>query len=548
MEQVQTIDGLLLAKMMRAGAASLRAQVQTINDLNVFPIPDGDTGSNMLLTTLGGMEKCGEGVGTVSEVSRHISDGMLLSARGNSGVILSQIFDGIADGLRGLETADCAALVRALRCGTEHAYQAVMEPTEGTILTVMRCAAEYAAAQNAATPEALCRSFLAEARRTLERTPELLPVLKKAGVVDSGGAGLICIVEGMLDVLTGTEAAEEAVSAPAPTGEQALDLDRFTEDSVLEFGYCTELLLRLQRSKTDIDAFTVDRLTDYLSGIGDSLVVFKTGSIVKIHVHTMTPDRVLAFCQRYGEFLKIKIENMSLQHNNLHDAEEEAPAAPQRERKPFAVVAVASGEGIKALFTECGADVIVDGGQSNNPSAEDFLSAFAQANADTIFVLPNNGNIILTARQAAGMYSDADVRVIESHTIGDGYAALSMFSADSGDADQIAAALTEAMQGVVTAEISKSIRDAQGVHAGEYIGFSGKEILAADPSRFAAVCKTAAQLDLSAYDICLLLRGKDADPDEAAALQAEFQSRYPSKELYVIDGQQEVYDYILILE
>lgn len=548
MEQLQTIDGLLLAKMMRAGAASLRAQEQTINDLNVFPIPDGDTGSNMLLTALGGVEKCGDGVGPVSEVARHISDGMLLSARGNSGVILSQIFDGIADGFRGLETADCAALAHALQCGTEHAYQAVMEPAEGTILTVMRCAAEYAAAQNAATPEALCREFLAEARRTLERTPELLPVLKKAGVVDSGGAGLVCIAEGMLEVLTGTEAGEDAVSAPAPAGEQVLDLDRFTEDSVLEFGYCTELLLRLQRSKTDIDSFTVDRLTDYLSGIGDSLVVFQTGSIVKIHVHTMTPDRVLGFCQRYGEFLKIKIENMSLQHNNLHDAEQEAPAAPQQKRKPFAVVAVASGEGIKALFRETGADVIVDGGQSSNPSTEDFLSAFAQANADTIFVLPNNGNIILTARQAAGMYSDADVRVMESHTIGDGYAALSMFSADSGDADQIAAELTAAMQGVVTAEISKSVRDAQGVHAGEYIGFSGKEILAADASRFAAVCKTAAQLDLSAYDICLLLCGKDADPDESAALQAEFRSRYPGKELYVIDGRQEVYDYVLILE
>ena len=545
MEQTRTIDGALLARMVRAGAARLRSKADTVNDLNVFPIPDGDTGSNMLLTALGGVEKGGDGADTVSEAARRISDGMLLSARGNSGVILSQIFDGIASGLSGLETADCPALIRALQCGTEQAYQAVMEPTEGTMLTVMRCATDYAAQKGAETPDALCRDFLDEARRTLERTPDLLPVLKRAGVVDSGGAGLIYIVEGMRDALSGT-AAEEPLTAPAADGGQALDLDRFTEDSVLEYGYCTELLLRLQRCKTDVAAFPVDRLTDYLKGIGDSVVIFKTGSIVKIHIHTMTPDRVLAFCQRYGEFLKVKIENMSLQHNNI--TTEPAAEAPQQERKPYGVVAVASGAGMKQLFIERGADVVVDGGQSSNPSAEDFLAAFRQTNADTIFVLPNNGNIILAAKQAAGMYPDADVRVIESHTVGDGYAALSMYSTDSDDPDEIAAGLTEAMQGVVTAEVSRSVRDAQGVHAGEYIGISGKEILAADPSRLTAACRTAEQLGLADYDICLLLRGRDADPAEAEELRSALLSRYPGKEIYLMDGLQEVYDYILILE
>ena len=363
--------------------------------------------------------------------------------------------------------------------------------------------------------------------------------------MDSGGAGLIYIVEGMRDALSGT-AAEEPLTAPAADGGQELDLDRFTEDSVLEYGYCTELLLRLQRCKTDVAAFTVDRLTDYLKGIGDSVVIFKTGSIVKIHIHTMTPDRVLAFCQRYGEFLKIKIENMSLQHNNT--TAEPAAEAPQQERKPYGVVTVASGAGVKQLFIERGADVVVDGGQSSNPSAEDFLAAFRQTNADTIFVLPNNGNIVLAAKQAAGMYPDADVRVIESHTVGDGYAALSMYSTDSDDPDEIAAELTEAMQGVVTAEVSRSVRDAQGVHAGEYIGISGKEILAADASRLTAACRTAEKLGLADYDICLLLRGRDADPAEAEELRLALLSRYPGKEIYLMDGLQEVYDYILILE
>lgn len=546
MDQIQTINGVLLARMVRAGAANLRAHVQTINDLNVFPIPDGDTGDNMLMTSIGGVDRIGADIGSVSEMSRRISDGMLLSARGNSGVILSQIFEGIADGLEGIDEADGEALVKALRRGTEHAYQAVMEPTEGTMLTVMRCATQYAAEKAAPSPEGLLRDFLVEAKRTLEKTPEMLSVLKKAGVVDSGGAGLIYIAEGMLNAFSDTEEAETLT--PAASAAQEIDLSRFTEDSVLEYGYCTELLLRLQRCKTDIEAFEVGMLTDYLKGIGDSVVTFKTGSIVKIHIHTMTPDRVLAFCQRYGEFLKVKIENMSLQHNNITSNDSKPSAGPKSERKPYGIVAVASGDGIKALFTECGADVIVDGGQSMNPSAEDFLEAFAQVNAETILVLPNNGNIILAARQAAGMYADADVRVIDSRTIGDGYAALSMFSADSGDTEQIVSELTEAMDGVITAEVSKSVRDAEGVHAGEYIGFVGKNILASGSSRFETVCRTAEKTDFSAHDICLLLRGREVERAEAEALRDKLLAQYPGKELYLIDGMQEIYDYILILE
>ena len=546
MDQIQTINGVLLARMVRAGAANLRAHVQTINDLNVFPIPDGDTGDNMLMTSVGGVDRIGADVGSVSEMARRISDGMLLSARGNSGVILSQIFEGIADGLQGVDEADSEALVKALHCGTEHAYQAVMEPTEGTMLTVMRCAAQYAAEKAAPSPEGLLRDFLEEAKRTLEKTPEMLSVLKKAGVVDSGGAGLIYIAEGMLNAFSDTEEAEAL--APAASAEQEIDLSRFTEDSVLEYGYCTELLLRLQRCKTDIETFEVGMLTDYLKGIGDSVVTSKSGSIVKIHIHTMTPDRVLAFCQRYGEFLKVKIENMSLQHNNITLNDSKPSAGPKNERKPYGIVAVASGDGVKALFTECGADVIVDGGQSMNPSAEDFLEAFAQVNAETILVLPNNGNIILAARQAAGMYADADVRVIDSRTIGDGYAALSMFSADSGNTEQIVSELTEAMDGVITAEVSKSVRDAEGVHAGEYIGFVGKDILASGSSRFETACRTAEKADFSAHDVCLLLRGREVDRAEAKALRDRLLAQYPGKELYLIDGMQEIYDYILILE
>ena len=533
-------DGFLLA--MEQGCGKTLPTLCRILEL----IRSGHISSFLIVAPLSALSAWERDIEKFDETDRRVSDGMLLSARGNSGVILSQIFEGIADGFDGIEEADNQDWINALRKGVQHSYNAVMEPTEGTMLTVMRCATEYVSSKAAPDTEILLRDFLKAAKDTLEKTPDMLPVLKKAGVVDSGGAGLIYIFEGMLQALTGETEVSDV--RPLETEEQSLDLNLFTEDSVLEYGYCTELLLRLQRCKTEIDTFEVSSLTEYLKGIGDSVVAFKTGSIVKIHIHTMTPDRVLAFCQRYGEFLKIKIENMSLQHNNVSLDGINISVKPQSERKPFGVVAVASGDGIKQLFSECGADVIVDGGQSMNPSTEDFLEAFEQVNADTVFVLPNNGNIVLTAKQAAGMYKDSNVRVIESHTIGDGYAALSMLSFDSGDADQIATELTEAMQGVITAEISKSVRDTDEVHTGEYIGFVGKDILTAKNDRFEAVCATVDQLSDKGFEFCILIRGKDTEVAEAEQIEKYITSHYSGKEVYVIDGMQEIYDYILILE
>lgn len=545
MESQQRIDGVQFTRMVQRGAQSLRAHVASVNNLNVFPIPDGDTGDNMLLTILGGADAAVDTL-SVSEASRRISDGMLLSARGNSGVILSQIFEGMAESFEGMESADNEGIIKALRAGVAHAYNAVLEPTEGTMLTVVRCAAEYVATKPVAGPEELFRDLVAEAKRTLEKTPEMLPVLKKAGVVDSGGAGFVYIAEGMLKALADGEVTEN-FSTPK-IGEASIDLNLFSEDSVLEYGYCTELLLRLQRCKTDIDTFEVYSLTDYLKGIGDSVVAFKTGSIVKIHIHTMTPDRVLAFCQRYGEFLKIKIENMSLQHNNTPTEGINVSVKPPREKKTYGVVAVASGDGVKSFFEESGADVIVDGGQSMNPSTEDFIRAFDEACAETVFVLPNNSNIILTAKQAAAMYEGSDIRVIESKTVGDGYAALSMLSVDSGDTDTIVRELTEAMDGVVTAEVSQSVRDTDEVSAGDYIGFVGKDIIADEKTRLEAACKTVDSLSENEFDICIIARGKTVDEREGTELSSYVKTNYPSKEVYMIDGGQDVYDYIIIVE
>ena len=544
---MRTLDGILFARMVGSGAANLKAHAKEINDLNVFPIPDGDTGDNMLMTMMGGVHHDASTCESLCEMAGRISSGMLLSARGNSGVILSQFFEGIKNGFLGLRSADTREIGEAFRQGVKQAYGSVMTPTEGTILTVVREATEYACNQNTDTPEAFLTAFIDEAKKSLARTPELLPVLKKAGVVDSGAAGLIYIVDGMMKAVIGEDIADFSEISEKP---QELDLDAFNEDSVLEFGYCTELLVRLQNVKTNIANFDVKVITDYLQTIGDSIVTVRNGSIVKLHVHTMTPQKVLDFCQQYGEFLKVKIENMSLQHNNT--VTEEKQALPVKERQKYGVVAVACGEGLKETFRERGADVIVDGGQSMNPSTEDFIEAFDAVNADVIFVFPNNGNIILTAQQAAHLYEKSDVRVIESTTIGAGYASLAMLDTSSGDTDQIASDLHEAMQGVITAEISHCVRDAvidgHEIHTGDYIGFVGKEMLAVNESRLVSVCESIDALNFSKYDFCILICGKDATDEETKQIETYIQDRYKNKELYIINGGQDVYDYIMIVE
>ena len=539
------LDGILFARMVNSGAANLKAHAKEVNDLNVFPIPDGDTGDNMLMTIMGGVHQDECTCEKLCEVADRVSSGMLLSARGNSGVILSQLFEGLKNGFSGLHSADTKEIGEAFRYGVAQAYKAVMTPTEGTILTVAREATEFACQQNTATPEEFLNAFIEEAKRSLARTPELLPVLKKAGVVDSGAAGLIYIMDGMMRAVIGEDIADFAEGAEKA---QELDLDAFNEDSVLEFGYCTELLVRLQNAKTDISSFDVSVISDYLGTIGDSIVTVRNGSIVKLHVHTMTPDKVLAFCQQYGEFLKVKIENMSLQHNNTVTEEN----APVKERKKYGVVAVASGEGLKQTFRDRGADVIVDGGQSMNPSAEDFIAAFDAVNADVIFVFPNNGNIVLTAEQAAHLYEKSDVRVVGSTTIGAGYASLSMLDTNSGDVDAIVEDLNMAMEGVITAEISHCVRDAtideKEMHVGDYIGFVGKELLSVNGNRFDTVCETVDKAGLAGRDICIAICGKDVTDEEAEKVEAYISSHYRGKEVYIINGGQDVYDYIVIIE
>ena len=555
------LDGILWAALIANGTANLGIHAEEINNLNVFPIPDGDTGSNMLLTMTGGKNADTAEIKNLSTAATLISKGMLLSARGNSGVILSQFFDGISAGFDGLETADVTQIGNAFKEGVKHAYNAVMQPVEGTILTVVKDATEYACSMNADTILEFVENFIVEAKLSLERTPNLLPVLKKAGVVDSGGAGLIYIMEGMMQLLRGEKTHFQDVHSSSAAGStpsiKQLDLDKFTSDSVLEFGYCTELLLRLQNAKTNVEAFSVETIKNYLETIGDSIVAFKTGSIIKIHVHTKTPDKVLAFCQQYGEFLTIKIENMSLQHNNLDEnKKDEGFKIPtvkvEEETKDYGVVAVASGKGIKQMFLNNGADVIVDGGQSMNPSAENFIDAFNEVNAKTIFVFPNNSNVILAAKQAAKMYDKAEVHVLESRSIGEGYAALTMMDTSSADTNQIIEDLKMAMEGVSTYYISHCVRDAEmdGVtlRAGDYIGFLEKKILVASTERKKTTMQTIEAMDFTDHEVCLFIRGADSTSYEAEELKKYLELKHPGVEIYTVDGGQDIYSYILIVE
>lgn len=550
----QTIDGALFAEMVRRGAANLGANRQTVNDLNVFPIPDGDTGDNMYMTINSGeAELTSDGHSAISESAAQVAHGMLLGARGNSGVILSRIFAGVSRGLQGIERAGVEDIHRAMKTGVEEAYRAVSAPVEGTILTVFRDAVEYAASRmdDKTTLDGYFADFTAEIHRSLDRTPELLDVLRQAGVVDSGGAGFMYIIEGMVRAFNGESPEEDGLRQDAPSAGKRVDVSLFTEDSALEFGYCTEFLLRLQRAKCDIDAFDLDALADYLNSQGDSLVIFRDGTIVKVHVHTFRPGEILNYCQQFGEFLTLKIENMTLQHSETHQGEHYSPAAA-KPHKQYGIVTVAAGGGIKDTFVSLGCDEVVDGGQSMNPSAEDFIRAFKKINADTILVFPNNGNVILTANQAAALYDGAEIRVIPSKTVGEGYAAISMLDTSSGDTDAIAAEMEEVISGVVTGMISRASRDAEkdgvNVRCGDYIGFEGGRIYVDSPDRNSAALGLAQKLDAGSYDILLIICGGGVPAEEVHELTGTLRDTYRRTEVITIDGGQPIYDYIMIFE
>ena len=551
--QINTIGGKEFASMLSGGTFKLAAYRQDINDLNVFPIPDGDTGDNMLMTFGSGADAAKRAGGDLGAVAKAAAEGMLLGARGNSGVILSRIFAGITSEFNGLESADIDDFKRGMKTGVAKAYGAVSNPVEGTILTVFKDAVNYAEGN---APEGgleeYFKTLLDEMGRSLDRTPELLPVLAEAGVVDSGGAGLYYIFEGMKDALEKGEDYAGEKRTEVVKAASAIDFSLFDENSVLEFGYCTEFLLRLQRAKTDVEQFDAEELAAHLNSVGDSVVCFKDGSIVKVHVHTKDPGGILRYCQQYGEFLTLKIENMTLQHSEAVSKGDNAQAKlANHKKKKTGIVAVAAGKGLKETFLSLGVDEVVDGGQSMNPSAGDMIAAFDKVNAERIFVFPNNGNVILTAEQAAGLYDKTEVVVLKTKTIGEGYAAVSMMETE-GKTEDIVGGVYESVAEVVTACVSKANRNTtkNGVSVinGDYIGFVGDEIISDDADKNEAAKKLLGKINVADYGLLLMFIGEAVTDEEAEKLKKELEKSFPETEVIVIKGDQPVYDYMFVLE
>lgn len=557
--QTYKMDGQLFKLVVTNGAANLRANYKTVDALNVFPVPDGDTGTNMRMTIEAGAHEISDfEEKSVYEMAKKLSRGMLMGARGNSGVILSQLFRGIYKGLSGYDEVNAVELADAFLSGVEQGYHAVLKPVEGTILTVAREAATVAKQKVSknSTIEEFFSFLIEEAKASLERTPDLLPVLKEAGVIDSGGAGYIYIIEGMAKALDG-----EIINGDGPTAVNTVKRSSFNAHSELTYGYCTEFILQLQYSKVDVNKFNVSSVTDYLTTIGDSIVALKDEDILKVHVHTKKPGDVLSYCQQFGEFVTLKIENMSVQHSDgpVKVEEQEQCNCPDcvemrknSTPKKFAIVSVATGEGLINIFKEMGVDYIVEGGQSMNPAAEDFTKGFDMLNAKNIIVFPNNSNIVLTAQQAAKYYKNANVYVVPTKTLAQGYSALTMLDLSSGDIETILNEINEVINNVTTGLITYSIRTTEieglKINEGDYIGICNGKIVSSQSARIDAIKALLENANSSEKDIITIIWGKDVEEEELEDLMAFIEETYPNLEIDTIKGQQDVYSYILSIE
>lgn len=542
----QFIDGIMLSELFTAGYRNLRKNMSVINDLNVFPVPDGDTGTNMAHTFGSGLAAA-QVTESVGVYAKSLARAVLLSARGNSGVIFSQFIGGFARGVEGKEQLCFADMAEAFRFAEEDAYKSILTPTEGTMLTVIREAADFLAEKAADFIDFTegTDALIACMKDTLARTPDMLPVLKEAGVVDSGAAGLLCVFEGIYSRLCGVDI-EDMEDLVLTSSASHIDAD-FGPDSVMEYGYCTEFILQLMNAKTDVEAFSKEAFVKPLEEMGDSIVAVVSGGIVKIHIHTFAPETVLAYARQYGEFVTLKIENMSVQHS-------ETQTVPVSKTKvKYAVVPVASGDGIVEYFYSIGATAVVNGGQTSNPSVDDFLKVFEQFEAEHIVLLPNNSNIILTANQVAQLYTDTPVHVIPTKSIVEGYSALSMMDLWSDSVEALIEDMSAGLSDVVSASVTTATRDAQvggvTIKQNEFLGLKNKEILLSGDDRFTVVTKLLDRIMAEEEKaVVVVFYGKHVDAAEADRLKEYLEEQYPLLDLGFIEGKQEIYDYIISME
>ncbi|AMC93317.1 hypothetical protein AOC36_04805 [Erysipelothrix larvae] len=539
------INGDLFLKMLESGANNLSNKHHEINALNVFPVPDGDTGTNMNLTFTNGLSEARKIVSSnIGDVSKTLSRGLLMGARGNSGVILSQIFRGFAQSVESLKEADLKAIANAFQNGKTVAYKAVMRPVEGTILTVLResaqAAYDWTLLNQSATLEEYFEVLLAEANKSLEHTPELLPVLKEVGVVDSGGAGYVAVIEGFLSALKGEIIEAHEVSEDLASAGANMESD--------EFGYCTEFIVQLDPNASRYDEQT---FRSELESLGNSIVVVTDEDLVKVHVHTLKPGNALNLGQRYGEFLKLKIENMTEQHHTIMESDVPHATKPvAKEHSKYAIVSVAAGDGIVELFNELRAEYIISGGQTMNPSTEDFIEMINTIDADHIIVLPNNSNIIMAAKQAQDLLEDKDIRVLETKSIPQGLAACVMFNPEV-DIDENIQEMVEAIQhtktGQVTYAIKDTVFDSIEIKANDFMGILEKDIVVSGQDKQEITKRLIDQLIDDDSALVTLLAGEDTTEDQLNDLVAYIESTF-DVEVEAHFGDQPVYAYIIGVE
>ena len=548
----------LLQEMVEAAATRLGKQAEYVNSLNVYPVPDGDTGTNMGMTMDNGAKAVSDQTAsTVGEVGQILSKGLLMGARGNSGVITSQLFRGFGQSIKGKIELDGKDLASAFQSGVEVAYKAVMKPVEGTILTVSRGAATAAIKKAESTDDAVevMRAALEGAKAALAKTPEMLPVLKEVGVVDSGGQGLVFIYEGFLSALTGEYIASEDFQATPATMTEMINAEHHksvaghvaTED--IKFGYCTEIMVALKQGPTYVKDFDYEEFRNYLSNLGDSLLVVNDDEIVKVHVHTEDPGLVMQEGLKYGALVKVKVDNM----RNQHDAQvqkEEAVQTEQSAPKDFALITVVAGDGLADIFKSQGVDYVISGGQTMNPSTEDIVKAIEQVNAKNVIILPNNKNIFMAAQSAAEVV-DVNAAVVETRTVPQGFTSLLAFDPSQSieaNVEAMTASLSDVTSGSVTLAVRDTTIDGLEIHENDILGMVDGKILVSTPDMDQALLDTFDKMIDEDSEIIMIYVGEEGNKEQAQTIADKLEAAHEDIEVEIFQGDQPVYPYIFSVE
>jgi uncharacterized protein len=556
---IKSLDGKRFAEMVLQGANHLSSNAKYVDALNVFPVPDGDTGTNMNLSMTSGAKEVRNNVQDhIGKVGIALSKGLLMGARGNSGVILSQLFRGFSKAIETKSSINAFEFAAALDAGVITAYKAVMKPVEGTILTVAKDSAKQAveAAKKSDDIVAIMEAVVAESKASLKRTPDLLPVLKEVGVVDSGGQGLVFVYEGFLAVLKGEKLPEGPTLASSMNDlvnaehHKSVQSHMNTED--IEFGYCTEFMVKLEDEKLNSKPFSEQNFRQDLSQHGDSLLVISDEHLVKVHIHAEYPGNVLTYAQKYGSLVNLKIENMREQHTNLLSESHSPSSTPskQKEKLEYGIVTVSMGSGIAELFKSIGAHAVIEGGQTMNPSTEDIVKAIKEVNAKKVIILPNNKNIIMAAEQAAEV-TEEDAIVISSKTVPQGMAALLAFN-PSADLESNKVGMTEALQNVKTGQITYAVRDTSidglEIEKDDFMGIADGKIVVKDKEKVVSATKLLSQLLDEDSEILTILKGEDATDEDLNAIVEYVEANYGDVEIEVHDGKQPLYAFIFSIE